>query len=159
MRIVAGQSPARSAKGKVPVSAPAQARFTLALAGGKAAGAAARALGVGGGTSFPGIVARRIDPRVLQKAVAGSDARTVVVTGSNGKTTTCRMLAALAAAEGLRVAQNRSGSNLLQGVTSAAVRDAGRQRARIGAPQQAADEITAAMPRGARVKEDVKCAS
>jgi lipid II isoglutaminyl synthase (glutamine-hydrolysing) len=105
------------------VAASAQARFALALAGGKAAGAAARALGVGGGTSFPGVVARRIDPRVLQRAAAGSDARKVVVTGSNGKTTTCRMLAALAQAEGLRVIQNRSGSNLLQGVTSAAVRE------------------------------------
>jgi UDP-N-acetylmuramyl tripeptide synthase len=68
-------------------------------------------------------VARRIDPRVLQRAAAGSDARKVVVTGSNGKTTTCRMLAALARAEGLRVTQNRSGSNLLQGITSAAVRE------------------------------------
>ncbi len=79
-------------------------------------------LRAGGGTSFPGMVARRIDPRVLQKAAAASDARTVVVTGSNGKTTTCRMLAALAEAAGLRVTQNRSGSNLLQGVISAAVR-------------------------------------
>jgi UDP-N-acetylmuramyl tripeptide synthase len=47
----------------------------------------------------------------------------MVVTGSNGKTTTCRMLAELARADGLRVTQNRSGSNLLQGVTSAAVRE------------------------------------
>jgi UDP-N-acetylmuramyl tripeptide synthase len=79
-------------------------------------------LRAGGGTSLPGIVAQRIDPRVLQKVAAASDARKVIVTGSNGKTTTCRMLAALSAASGLKVAQNRSGSNLLQGVISAAVR-------------------------------------
>jgi lipid II isoglutaminyl synthase (glutamine-hydrolysing) len=108
---------------KTLITPSAQARLTLALAGGKAAGTAARMLRVGGGTSFPGIVARRIDPRVLQKAAAASDARKVIVTGSNGKTTTCRMLAALARAGGLRVTQNRSGSNLLQGVTSAAVRE------------------------------------
>jgi UDP-N-acetylmuramyl tripeptide synthase len=106
---------------KTLITPSEQARLTLALAGGKAAGTAARMLGVGGGTSFPGIVARRIDPRVLEKAAAASDARKVIVTGSNGKTTTCRMLAALARAGGLRVTQNRSGSNLLQGVTSAAV--------------------------------------
>jgi len=106
---------------KTLITPSARARLTLALAGGKAAGTAARMLGVGGGTSFPGIVARRIDPRVLAKAAAASDARKVIVTGSNGKTTTCRMLAALARAGGLRVTQNRSGSNLLQGVTSAAV--------------------------------------
>jgi lipid II isoglutaminyl synthase (glutamine-hydrolysing) len=45
----------------------------------------------------------------------------VIITGSNGKTTTCRMLAALAETAGQRVAQNRSGSNLVQGVISAAV--------------------------------------
>jgi lipid II isoglutaminyl synthase (glutamine-hydrolysing) len=123
VRTIASRSPARSRAGKAPIAPSAQARFTLALAGGKAAATAARVLGAGGGTSFPGIVARRIDPRVLEKAAAASDARKVIVTGSNGKTTTCRMLAALAHADGLRVAQNRSGSNLLQGVTSAAVRE------------------------------------
>ncbi len=134
MRIIASRPPAGAsdgkaggkvdgkAGGKAPVPHSAQARLTLALAGGKAAGSAARVLRVGGGTSFPGIVARRIDPHVLQKATAASDARKAVVTGSNGKTTTCRMLAALAQAGGLRVTQNRSGSNLLQGVISAAVR-------------------------------------
>src|SRR5512146_1357681 len=102
---------------------PAQrARLALALAVGKGAGAAGRLLRAGGGTSLPGVIARRIDPLVLRKVAAGT--RTAVVTGSNGKTTTCRMLAALAQAGGLRVSQNRSGSNLLQGVTSAAVREA-----------------------------------
>jgi UDP-N-acetylmuramyl tripeptide synthase len=102
--------------------ASAQARLSLALAAGKVAGTASKVLGVGGGTSFPGTVARRIDPRILSKVAAASDAGKVIVTGSNGKTTTCRMLAALARAGGLMVTQNRTGSNLLQGVTSAAVR-------------------------------------
>ncbi len=122
MRVIASRPPARSWAGKATAPPSAQARLTLALAAGKAAGTASRVLRVGGGTSFPGAVARRIDPRVLEKASAASDARNVVVTGSNGKTTTCRMLAALADAGGLRVNQNRSGSNLLQGVISAAVR-------------------------------------
>jgi len=122
VRIMTSRPSARSLEGKAPVSPAAQARFTLALVAGKAAGTASRVLRVGGGTSFPGAVARRIDPRVLQKAAAAGNARNVVVTGSNGKTTTCRMLAALAHAGGLRVTQNRSGSNLLQGVTSATVR-------------------------------------
>jgi UDP-N-acetylmuramyl tripeptide synthase len=111
-----------SGEGNAPAPASSQARFALALAAGKVAGTASRVLGVGGGTSFPGAAARWIDPHVLQKAAAASDARKVVVTGSNGKTTTCRMLAALAQAGGLRVTQNRSGSNLLQGVISAAVK-------------------------------------
>jgi UDP-N-acetylmuramyl tripeptide synthase len=101
-----------------------RSRFALALAAGKGSGAAGRLLNIGGGTSFPGAIARRIDPLVLRKVAAASQARKVVITGSNGKTTTCRMLAALAEAAGVSVAQNRSGSNLLQGVTSVAVRRA-----------------------------------
>lgn len=101
-----------------------QARFALALAAGKGSGAAGRLLNIGGGTSFPGAVARRVDPLVLRKVAAASQARKALITGSNGKTTSCRMLAALARGAGVSVAQNRSGSNLVQGVTSVAVREA-----------------------------------
>ncbi len=109
-------------------------RFPLALAAGKGSGTAGRLLNIGGGTSFPGAIARRIDPLVLQKVASASQAQKAVITGSNGKTTTCRMLAAFTQAAGTRVAQNRSGSNLLQGVTSVAVREAdlrGRMDARL----------------------------
>jgi lipid II isoglutaminyl synthase (glutamine-hydrolysing) len=133
VRILTSRSPARPGAHRAQHAAPAlQARLALALAGGKAAGTASRVLRVGGGTSFPGMVARRIDPRVLQKATAASAVRKVIVTGSNGKTTTCRMFAALAQASGLAVTQNRSGSNLLQGVISAAVQGA-NLRGRMGA--------------------------
>jgi UDP-N-acetylmuramyl tripeptide synthase len=111
-----------------------RARFALALAAGKGAGTAGRVLNIGGGTSLPGAIARRIDPLVLQKVATASKARKAAITGSNGKTTTCRMLAALAQTAGVSVAQNRSGSNLLQGVTSVAVREAdlrGRMDARL----------------------------
>ena len=100
------------------------ARLALALSAGKLAGSTGRMLKIGGGTSFPGLVARRIDPKVLRKVVGGSAARKIVVCGSNGKTTTCRMLAAIARTAGERVTQNRSGSNLLGGVTTVAVNGA-----------------------------------
>jgi UDP-N-acetylmuramyl tripeptide synthase len=100
------------------------ARLAAALAAGKLAGATGRALKIGGGTSFPGIVARKIDPLVLRKVIGRSAAKKIVVCGSNGKTTTCRMLAAIASAGGQRVTQNRSGSNLLPGVTAVAVNGA-----------------------------------
>jgi len=120
--------------GRAPALPAERARFALALAAGKGSGAAGRLLNIGGGTSFPGALARRIDPLVLQKVATASMAHKAVITGSNGKTTTCRMLAALAQAAGTSVAQNRSGSNLLQGVTSVAVREAdlrGRMDARL----------------------------
>ena len=99
-------------------------QLELALSAGKLAGGTGRLLRLGGGTSLPGLVARRIDPDVLRKVVGASAARKVVVSGSNGKTTTCRMLAALAHGAGRRVMQNRAGSNLIQGVTSLAVNGA-----------------------------------
>jgi lipid II isoglutaminyl synthase (glutamine-hydrolysing) len=122
MRLENSAPPDESWEERSTVPAGALARLAVALAAGKAAGTASKMLRAGGGTSFPGSVANRIDPRILQKVAAASDAHMVVVTGSNGKTTTCRILAALARTAGLRVAQNRSGSNLLQGVISAAVR-------------------------------------
>jgi len=122
VRTIASRSPGSSLAGKARVTPSGQARLALALGAGKAVGTACRVLRFGGGTSFPGSVARRMDPHILRKVGAATDARKVIVTGSNGKTTTCRMLAALARASGLRVTQNRSGSNLLQGVISAAVR-------------------------------------
>ena len=140
---------AEAGNGRAPLAG--QVRFALALAAGKGVGAASRILNVGGGTSFPGAIARRIDPLVLRKVAMANQARKAVITGSNGKTTTCRMLAALARAAGTSVAQNRSGSNLLQGVTSVAVREAdlrGRMDARLlllevdeGTMRQAAPEI------------------
>src|SRR5689334_16176975 len=100
------------------------ARLAAALGAGKMVGATGRRLNVGGGTSLPGAVARRIDPQVLRKVMGATKARKVVICGSNGKTTTARMLAAVGRASGSRVTQNRSGSNLLQGVTSVAVNGA-----------------------------------
>lgn len=100
------------------------ARLSLAVSAGKLAGRTGRLLRVGGGTSLPGMVARVIDPNVLRKVIDATHARKVVVTGSNGKTTTCRMIAALASEAGERVFQNRTGSNLIQGITSVAVNGA-----------------------------------
>lgn len=98
-----------------------QARLALAISAGKLVGAAGRMLDLGGGTSLPGMVARRIDPDVLKTVMSTSAAKKIVITGSNGKTTTARMIAEMAKESGHRVSHNRSGSNLVQGVTSVAV--------------------------------------
>lgn len=98
-----------------------QSRLALAISAGKLAGASGRILGIGGGTSLPGMVARRIDPNVLKTVMSSSTAKKIVITGSNGKTTTSRMIAEMAKESGHRLSHNRSGSNLLQGVTSVAV--------------------------------------
>ena len=98
-----------------------KARLALAISAGKLAGASGRFFRIGGGTSLPGMIARRIDPNILKSVVGASKARKIVITGSNGKTTTARMTAAIADYSGQRVSHNRTGSNMLQGVTSVAV--------------------------------------
>lgn len=94
-------------------------RLVAALAAAKVAGAGIRRVGRGGGTAAPGLVADRIDPDLLGKLAARLDRGAIVVAGTNGKTTTSRMVADILEADGLRVAHNRSGSNLLRGVVSA----------------------------------------
>src|ERR1700730_8043962 len=98
-----------------------RARMAFAISAGKLAGVSGRLLRIGGGTSLPGMIARRIDPNVLKTVIGASKAKKIVITGSNGKTTTSRMTATIAKVCGKRVSHNRSGSNLLQGVTSVAV--------------------------------------
>ncbi|MFZ0323666.1 MAG: Mur ligase family protein, partial [Actinomycetes bacterium] len=96
-----------------------------AVALGKTAGAASRLTGRGGGSSLPGVLARRVSPNLLQDVVAGQKVPVIAVTGSNGKTTTSRFVTALLRGEGLDVAQNRDGANLEQGVTTLALQAAG----------------------------------
>lgn len=94
-------------------------RLVAALVAARVTGAAIRRLGRGGGTAAPGLVADRIDPRLLRKIAERLPKGVIVVAGTNGKTTVSRMLADILQANGDRVAHNRSGSNLVRGVASA----------------------------------------
>ena len=110
-------------------------RLAAAIAVGKAAGVASRTFGRGGGTTLPGVIARRVAPAVLRRLSAQLPDGVAVVAGTNGKTTTTRMIAAILAADGRHVLHNRAGANLLSGLTATALADAsllGRPRAAIG---------------------------
>ncbi|HJZ47666.1 MAG TPA: Mur ligase family protein, partial [Roseiflexaceae bacterium] len=110
-------------------------RLAAAIAAGKTAGLASRVLRAGGGTTLPGVVARRIAPDTLSQLSAALPGGVVVVGGTNGKTTTTRMIAAILAADGRRVLHNRAGANLVTGLTATALAGsslAGRVRADIG---------------------------
>jgi UDP-N-acetylmuramyl tripeptide synthase len=67
------------------------------------------------------LVAERIQPDVVRILASRIDAGTVVVSGTNGKTTTSKMLAAIFHAAGLGMVRNASGSNLTRGVATALV--------------------------------------
>ena len=80
----------------VPPSGIDRGRLAFAISAGKLVGATGRLLRVSGGTSLPGMVARRIDPNILKSVIGASKAKKIVITGSNGKTTTSRMTATIA---------------------------------------------------------------
>jgi lipid II isoglutaminyl synthase (glutamine-hydrolysing) len=92
-------------------------RLALACAVGRLAGRVSRLLGRGG-SALPGLVAEKVDPRAIERLVAPVRRGVVVVTGTNGKTTTTRMLVAALEGEGLTVITNGTGSNLARGVAS-----------------------------------------
>ncbi len=99
-------------------------RLGAAVLAGKLAATASRGLGRGGGTTIPGDVALAIDPEVLAKLGATLPRGSVLVTGTNGKTTTTGLIAAVLEAAGERVLTNASGANLVFGLVAAAVAQA-----------------------------------
>jgi lipid II isoglutaminyl synthase (glutamine-hydrolysing) len=100
-------------------------RKTAAVLAGKATGALSRVSGRGGGTTLPGDVARLIDPKVLTRLTQDLSQGSIVITGTNGKTTTARLVSWLLEGAGHRVVANRAGANLIFGVTAAALNRAG----------------------------------
>jgi UDP-N-acetylmuramyl tripeptide synthase len=100
-------------------------RRTAAVWAGKATGSLSRMTKRGGGTTLPGDVARVIDPKILTELTRDLTAGSVVITGTNGKTTTSRLISWLLEGMGKRVVSNRAGANLIFGITAAALRKAG----------------------------------
>ncbi|MBQ7737233.1 MAG: DUF1727 domain-containing protein [Oscillospiraceae bacterium] len=85
-----------------------------------------------GGTAMPGKVALRLYPGLL--AELGKNVQTVIVTGTNGKTTTSGMLRHMLDAAGAEYFSNRSGANLVSGITAEFAANAdllGRPRAKL----------------------------
>ena len=90
-----------------------------------------RALGQSGGTTLPGRVLLRLSPGSLARMAAQLDRGAVLVSATNGKTTTSAMLAATLERGGVPVVHNRAGSNMSWGVATALL-DAGRGRGQLG---------------------------
>ncbi len=92
-------------------------RTQLASATTLAVNAASRRLGRGQGTVAGGRAGLRVDPRLLQHLSAGRQVS--LVTGTNGKTTTTRLLAVALGTSGDAVVSNETGSNMPPGHVAA----------------------------------------
>lgn len=69
-----------------------------------------------GGTALPGTLALKLCPDVVARLSRGI--RCVMVTGTNGKTTTCRMIEKMLSDAKIDCMANRSGSNLERGIAA-----------------------------------------
>jgi len=109
-------------------------RFRLAVAAAKLLIRLCRLFGRGG-SSLPGRVAFVLFPGVLQRIALACREGAVLITGTNGKTTTAAMIAGMLRRAGYRVIHNGTGANLTYGIASAYLQDAdgrGRPRGDIG---------------------------
>jgi lipid II isoglutaminyl synthase (glutamine-hydrolysing) len=96
-------------------------RFRLAILTTRAVNATSRRLGRGQGTVAGGRSGLRVDPDLLAHLTAGR--QVALVTGTNGKTTTTRLLAVALGAGGDRVVSNETGSNMPPGHVAALAGD------------------------------------
>jgi UDP-N-acetylmuramyl tripeptide synthase len=86
---------------------------------GRAAAGLSRRLGRGGGTVIAGHLVPRLAPHALRDVTGSLPNGSIVVSGTNGKTTTTRLLSHILRGAGMRPIHNRAGANMLSGLFSA----------------------------------------
>jgi UDP-N-acetylmuramyl tripeptide synthase len=101
------------------------ALFTAKRGLAKAVGRLSRASGRGGGTTLPGRLLVRMAPDAIERLASTLDRGSIVVSSTNGKTTTAGMIAAILQAAGRRPVHNRAGSNMHWGVATALLEQTG----------------------------------
>jgi UDP-N-acetylmuramyl tripeptide synthase len=94
---------------------PLRARVATTLGG--AAGRMSRLAGRGDGSVIGGVIGLRVEPGLLSLLAAGR--QIVLVTGTNGKTTTTRLVSSALSALGQEVASNAFGANMEAGLAAA----------------------------------------
>ena len=97
--------------GKLPI----RARAATTLGG--AAGRMSRLAGRGDGSVIGGVIGLRVEPGLL--SLLAADRQIVLVTGTNGKTTTTRLITSALSATGQEVASNAFGANMEAGLVAA----------------------------------------
>lgn len=98
-------------------------RTVLAVAIGKLLRFLLRLVRRGGGSALPGVVASKIDPKLLSNALKSCREGLVVVSGSAGKSSTTFQLVELLRSHGLKVFTNPSTANIKQGLYAAVLKE------------------------------------
>ena len=82
----------------------------------------------GHGSALPGLVVEKVSPHFLRDTLTNLPYGVVVISGTNGKTTTTKIVVELLRAAGLKVFTNPSGSNFTRGIASVAALEMRRGR-------------------------------
>lgn len=77
----------------------------------------------GGGSALPGLFVEKISPDFMKQTLHQLSGGVVIISGTNGKTTTTKLVVAILEAHGLKVFTNRTGSNFTRGVVAALLGD------------------------------------
>jgi lipid II isoglutaminyl synthase (glutamine-hydrolysing) len=110
----------------------------------RAAAVLSRASGRGGGTTLPGRLLLALQPDAISRLGSGLAGGSVVVSATNGKTTTAKMAASILSPP-LRLSRNAAGANLASGVASALVRDHAADLGLFEVDEAALAAVTAAL--------------
>jgi UDP-N-acetylmuramyl tripeptide synthase len=110
------------------------------IAAARVAARLSRLAGAGGGTTIPGKLLWKLDPGAIDRLAARLPRGTVLVSATNGKTTTAAMAAEILAPR-MRLAHNASGANLVSGVASALLAAPAAELALLEADEAALPEI------------------
>ena len=78
----------------------------------------------GSGSALPGLVMEKINPNFISNMLKGLKYGVVIISGTNGKTTTTKMVVELLESQGLNVFSNKTGSNFVRGVGAAILSEA-----------------------------------
>jgi UDP-N-acetylmuramyl tripeptide synthase len=98
--------------------------LALEAAAVRVAGSLSRFAGRGGGTTLPGKLLWRLDPGAIDRLAGRLRDGSVLISATNGKTTTAAMVAEILRPS-VRVAHNSSGANLVSGIASTLLQSSG----------------------------------
>jgi len=77
-----------------------------------------RFLNVGSGSTWPGHIALNINKNFIKDILKNSKVKIILIAGTNGKTTTAKLIKEILEKDGKKIIQNQAGANLLNGIAS-----------------------------------------
>lgn len=119
---------------QLPADPVGPLRLLAVLPAAKFGGWLSRVLRRGSGDSLPGVVGDYLLPQLGGILARQLTRGVIIVTGTNGKTTTTKLLGEMLTLRGEEVVSNRSGSNMKQGIVSSLIAAAGVRGALRGSP-------------------------